>query len=502
MVNKGIIWLALISMCLWPAPAATKLIGVCWDSTDSSVVEINSANGSMRTIGSSGFACLNSLARDDSGLLFSVGGATKDKLIRIDPVTGLGTLVATLNFGNDPVDVRGLAFAPRTGFLYAINCRPGSGSPPRDLYRINMLTGEGTRINSSSLGAIQSIAFDSSHTLYGWDIVNGLVTIDPATGVVTDVNPGVGGTDGIQGIVVTAGGFFGAGQLAGENAKLYIIKWDTGEYTLVGTAAGPFDVRGIDFAPDAVLSALIGTCWSGDNSRVVSINRTTGSIRNIGLSGYAYLNSLAKSPEFRHPLYSVGGTSKNELIQIDPRTGAGTLDSTLNYYYGPLDVRALAFHPGNGSCVVGINRRPGPGLQPSDYIMIELGSGNTTRLSPDESPLPQVQSITFSPGKLLYGWDTGNYGLIRIHPDFGTFTDVNPAIGGMVGIQAIAFAPNGTLYGAGRVYGENDKLYIIDKITGAYSLVGEASEVFDVRGIEFIKLTPRILPLNLILMDR
>jgi|GEM_PF-5714728 len=62
---------------------------------------------------------------------------------------------------------------------------------------------------------------------------------------------------------------------------------------------------------------------------------------------------------------------------------------------------------------------------------------------------------------------------------------------GPEGIQSIAFAPDGTLYGIGRTFGENGKLYIIDSLTGAYRLVGDTGGMNDVRGLEFVP-APRI----------
>jgi hypothetical protein len=477
-------------------------MGVCWDATNSSVVEISQVDGSMRTVGGSGFPYLNSLARDDAGRLFAVGGATRDKLIRINPNNGAGTVVLTLNFGADPVDVRGLAFCEKTGALYAVNYRWTPGATSYDLYSINLVTGAGAKINDASLGRIQSIDFYSS-ILYGWDLDRGLVSIDTTNGAVTDLHPGVDFPPGIQGIIAGRDEVWAVGKATGENDKLYYINKRTGDYTLLGAAAGVFDVRGIDKTFAFYHSTLIAVCWSADNSRVVIIDRLTGNITPKGMSGFAHLNSLSACNGRGRYLTSIGGALKNQAIRIDPLTGAGRLVCEVAFPDAPADVRGVAYAPDWEGGIVAINSRTDlPNSTDLYYIDFTYDPAFITRVNNLQSPLPNVQSITFSPGGILYGWDIGSYGLIRIDSSTGAWTDVNPAIAGTVGIQSIAFAPDGALYGAGRLPGEFDKLYLIDKFTGAYSLVGEASSGFNVRGIEFIGTQVPPAGLNLLLLDR
>jgi hypothetical protein len=162
-------------------------------------------------------------------------------LITIDPATGKGTQVAILDFPVYPASVRALAFSPG-GVLYAVNCRPGAGLQPHDLYTINVATGVGTLIGHTGDG-VQGLAFSPGGVLYGWDVVLGLVTINTATGAATDVNPAIGGTGDIQSII-----FGPDGKLYGGCNALYIIDPTTGAYTLVGSG-GYSDVRGLEFAP-------------------------------------------------------------------------------------------------------------------------------------------------------------------------------------------------------------------------------------------------------------
>jgi hypothetical protein len=234
----------VVFLSLCPANASPKpwtLLGVPWSSDPSSpLVAINPTNGVGSVIGLTGFNYLNSLARDKEGSLYSVSG---DRLIRINPATGSGTAVATLDLHLGPLDtpnIRGLAFSP-DGVLYAIHNK----SDPLGtdyLFRVNPVTGNCFLLGITGFTGIQSITFDSSGILYGWDTTEGLLTIDPDHGVTMDVNPLQGGTPNIQGIV-----FGPDGILYGACNNLYKINTGTGVWTHVG--GGYADIRGLEVAP-------------------------------------------------------------------------------------------------------------------------------------------------------------------------------------------------------------------------------------------------------------
>jgi hypothetical protein len=468
MMKKRLLFLVLCSILLIPSYATAKLIGVSWSLTNSPVVTINEATGTGSTLGPSGFAFLNSLTKDGNGVLYSVSDS---KLIKIDPATGLGTLVVTLNFGATPPNVRGLAFSPTptAATLFAINCRPGTGIQPHDLYVINIATGVGSLIGPNGDGfVVQDIAFSPTGVLYGWDVNKGLVTINMITGAATAVNPLSGGTPNIQSIV-----FAPDGTLYGAGNGLYKINPTTGAYVMVGS--GDYsDVRGIAVIPDP--GTLIGVHWDISNSSVVKIDPNTGSGSNIGLSGFPGLNSLAKDP--MGTLWSVTNIyddPNDRLITINPATGIGTQVATLNFPVYPASVRALAFSP--SGVLYATNCRPGTGLQPIDLYTVNVTTGNGTYIGPTGA----VQGLAFSSSGALYGWDV-NVGLVTINTATGAATDVNPAVPGTPDIQSINFALDGTLYGAGKA------LYKIDQFTGVYTLIGSGGYT-DVRGIEFVPVT-------------
>lgn len=115
-------------------------------------------------------------------------------LIRIAPdswtMTTVGSLTPRRRGENGGDEIRALAFSPN-GALFAVYALWNAGRPPTNvLARINPNTGaEENRVVLSG-GAPVGIEFSSDGTLYGWNPEAGLLTINPATGAVTDVSPG------------------------------------------------------------------------------------------------------------------------------------------------------------------------------------------------------------------------------------------------------------------------------------------------------------------------
>jgi len=85
---------------------------------------------------------------------------------------------------------------------------------------------------------------------------------------------------------------------------------------------------------------------------------------------------------------------------------------------------------------------------------------------------------------VIYGWDAGagtglGVGLVTIDTVTAEAVDVNPAVSGSaLQVQALEFAPDGTLYG-----GRNE-LYVIDPATGVLTLVGSGG-YSNLRGLAF-----------------
>jgi hypothetical protein len=225
-----------------PEGNGDTFIAVGWDFDFCPVGTIDSTTGAWTSLGTIGaLGRCNSMARNLAGAFYTVtadgSGGDGATLTSIDPVTGAGTEVVLLTTG---LDVRAMAFSP-SDVLYAVNNGPGFEDPD-ELWTIDVATGTTTLVGSigSPFDAVQGMAFDfGTGVLYATDNTEGLLTIDPSTGVGTDVS-GEGGDSGVQTITVTADG-----TLWGAGANLFTIDKVTGVYTQVAMGDYP-DLRGME----------------------------------------------------------------------------------------------------------------------------------------------------------------------------------------------------------------------------------------------------------------
>lgn len=111
---------------------------------------LDTATGTATPIGATGFGPVVGLARDTTAdVLYGVASepTAGSRLIRIDPVTGAGTLVSALGF-----DAASLEFGP-DGALYAGGSQREGGS----LYRIALPGGTATLVGPSGFGSITGL---------------------------------------------------------------------------------------------------------------------------------------------------------------------------------------------------------------------------------------------------------------------------------------------------------------------------------------------------------
>ncbi|MBE9061876.1 hypothetical protein [cf. Phormidesmis sp. LEGE 11477] len=239
------------------------------------------ADGSGFFVENNGFGG-NSLASNSADEFFTISGLPNGvrPLVEIDPNTGLAGLAGDFT----DLDVRGLAFSPEDR-LFAVQF---SSEPPDgdELFKLDPKTGERTLVGvTQGFSGIQGLDFSPEGTLYGWDISEGLVIIDPDTAATTDVNPSVGADAGIQSIVFTEDG-----SLFGARDALYQIDVETGETTFIGE--GDYDdLRGIEVLK--LVNELNGT---RDDDRLIGsskndiINGFGGDDRLVGKAGDDTLN--------------------------------------------------------------------------------------------------------------------------------------------------------------------------------------------------------------------
>jgi hypothetical protein len=184
--------------------AFNPLTGVLYGSTGgvsgTKLLTINPANGSVTVVGSfnAGSATMTDLAFDASGNLYGISSSGGANLFTINVSTAAATKVG--GSGVAFTEGGGLAISS-AGIFY-------SAPIPGEYGTYDPGTGAYTHITApanpaGASGSYVALAFNGS-ILYGDDLVAGsgggvthLVTIDPATGTVTDIGPSVTHLDAI-----------------------------------------------------------------------------------------------------------------------------------------------------------------------------------------------------------------------------------------------------------------------------------------------------------------
>lgn len=220
------ILLAAVLAAPFAAPFATAqdMIAVSWSG---SVYTLDSYTGATTYLGNGLFG-QNALARDDAGGLWSTErNGTVYGLTSIDPISGAATVVTT----NFP-DLRAMASAGGT-MLWGIE-----EANPDLLVLFDTTNSQATTIGATGFNSIQCLA-TLDGVLYAWDNGSGLLTIDAATGVATDVSAGVGGNGDMQWLARRSDG-----ALVGGADGLYVIDPTTGVATQI--ASGLPGTRGAE----------------------------------------------------------------------------------------------------------------------------------------------------------------------------------------------------------------------------------------------------------------
>jgi hypothetical protein len=183
--------------------AFNPLTGVLYGSTGGfsghALLTINPANGLVNVVGSfnAGSATMTDVAFDQSGHLYGISSSGGANLYSINPGTGQAT----------EIGVSGVSFTQGGGLAIGSGGIFYGAPIPGEYGTYDPTTGAYTHITSPASpagagGSYAALAFNGS-VLYGDDLVAGvsgsthLVTIDPASGNVTDIGASVTHLDAI-----------------------------------------------------------------------------------------------------------------------------------------------------------------------------------------------------------------------------------------------------------------------------------------------------------------
>lgn len=204
------------------------------------------------------------------------------------------------------------------------------------------------------------------------------------------------------------------------------------------------------FTLKLILSLVLTTpLWAdfiavGNNAgRVARIDEQTGAIQIIGIENF-FIESLTRDYN-TNIFYTATGAisgSPRRLFTLDPTNGSVTPLVSLSMQN--LSIEALAASPTNGLLYATSINNPDTNL-----YSIDPRSGQVTVVG----DLGRVTyALAFAPEGTLYGYfsDARGSGLARIDPLTAQVTSLAPPGTSAIVTQGLAFAPDGTLWGGGQ----------------------------------------------------
>ncbi len=486
---------------------------------------INQATGAGSLVGSTGLPGAPGLAINSNGEIFGTNSGSNGNLYRIDAVTGTAGLVAptelrfvdalafnendilygvdvsgdlsiiatatgdTTFIGNTGEFIKGLAFDPTDGTLWASAGGGQFAAAPDGIYTIDDATGVATLVGTTGLGgSTPDLFFDVAGNLFGVKNPGGgqagnsseLILIDKATAagtVIGEVNfASVSGLaafkqlqSGAQISVTPQNVDFGEVMVDGTVSPKKVIISNVGaaELTIsnISNPGSSFNITNLPDIPVVLLPAGSATfdvefapTSSGEANGTITIisDDTDDTSFDVFLTGFGFqLNRATLGACYA----STGLTDGGRILTIEPATGAGTLVGATGLTAAP----GLAIN--SQGEIFATDATDNTGLYRIDATTgIALFVANTGLLF--------VDAIAFGSNDLLYGINSNN-DLYIIDAATGETSLIGPTGDFM---QGMAFDPtDGSLWastGAGQNAVVPDGIYTIDVNSGAASLVG------------------------------
>ncbi len=332
---KAILAASVVAASFGGVAIADDILAVSWAGD---AYTIDSGTGGGTLLGATGFASMNGMSRDGSGRYLTSVRFT-DQLVEVDPVTGAGSLAATLSMD---MDLRGLAFDGST--LYAVN-DIGFGNND-ELYSIDSNTGTVTLIGATSHGGIQGLAYGPDGVLYGYDIGAGLLTISTVSGASSAVGaPGIGEIQTIS--------FDSSGTLWGCRDNLYTIDTSTGAETLSSFGNGRYDdVRGMEFVgdgPSDCLTMTVDILVAGGNATWDVSGATPGEQVAV-VYGHQDGSTVVNGFANYCATFAIKGVSASRLICKKNADGGGNVSCSKPIPGSAVGVRVLSQAAERGTC--------------------------------------------------------------------------------------------------------------------------------------------------------
>ncbi len=163
-------------------PFTNQIFGIRTNTIGSTLYRVNGQLGDAYYYKDIDLPNILSIAFDNSGNLFA--STTANQLYQIDSLTGNSSLISTMQASRIA-----LAFNPLNNELWGSVKNP-TGTPKDRIIRVNLLTGDTTRIGQTGFGVnTTAITFDESGNLFGikgtGTTISDLISIDTVTAVGT-----------------------------------------------------------------------------------------------------------------------------------------------------------------------------------------------------------------------------------------------------------------------------------------------------------------------------
>ncbi|MCA9294326.1 MAG: hypothetical protein KDA20_10975 [Phycisphaerales bacterium] len=234
---------------------------------------------------------------------------------------------------------------------------------------------------------------------------------------------------------------------------------------------------------------LVAVSWQGDILRVEPGGASAPSMKSA--SGLIGLNCLAAAPGGRKAYSIRKAADASWLIEIDPKSLKVSTQLKLSQ---PLEVRGLAAARDGTLYAVATDES----LSNSQALFkINAKTGACDRIG--SLGIDGVQGLAFAPDGRLFGYGIGygqpgtrdatiGVGLVEINPKSASVRDISerPAFV----MQTIAFRPDGQLIGLTHNQDTGGfpraALVAIDSDTESMTLIGDTAGYFDLRGLDYV----------------
>ena len=235
------------------------------------------------------------------------------------------------------------------------------------------------------------------------------------------------------------------------------------------------------FRADAA-ETLFGVTYAGATP-LYTVNQTAGTFSVIGPTGFDNVGDLTSDTRLgEEKIYGVRITS-NQLLTLDPVTGAGTALSTFTAVTGgTVDIISLALNPIDGRLYG--NTSIGFGAAVETLFEINPITGLTTAIGP--IGFNNVFALGFDQGGTLFGVSDVNNDFIRINAGTGAGTLVATLSVGLELDFDLASRPSDNVMFLTEATGSGS-LYTINTATGATTLVGPEG-VNNAVGLAFLSI--------------